>query len=182
MPQKKNPDPFELARGKAGTLIGYLTGLLATLKGLPSAYDKDLQEDKLPVFAAFDTVSILLPVIANALRGLTIHPERTQGAVDASMMATDLADYMVARGIPFREAHALAGQAVRTAAKQGVTLETLPVTEYQVIHPNIDESVYAVFDPRQSIARRNAIGGTAPEAVSHQLEHAKRVAFWDPPR
>jgi argininosuccinate lyase len=175
MPQKKNPDPFEIARGKAGTLIGYLTGLLATLKGLPSTYDKDLQEDKLPVFAAYDTVSTLLPVVANALRGLTIHPERMLGAIDASMMATDLADYLVGRGIPFREAHALAGQAVRSSAKQGVTLENLFISDYKTIHPNIDESVYAVFDPIQCIARRNAIGGTAPDAVSRQLAHAKMV-------
>ncbi len=175
MPQKKNPDPFELARGKAGTLIGYLTGLLATLKGLPSTYDKDLQEDKLPVFAAFDTLTILLPVIANALRGLTVHTERTQGAVDASMMATDLADYLVARGIPFRDAHALTGLAVRNALKQGVNLKTLSISEYQAIHPTIDESVYTVFNPRVSIARRNAVGGTAPAAVIRQLEHVKKI-------
>jgi argininosuccinate lyase len=181
MPQKKNPDPFEIARGKAGTLIGYLTGLLATLKGLPSTYDKDLQEDKLPVFAAYDTLSTLLPVVANALRGLTIHPEPMLGAIDSSMMATDLADYLVARGIPFREAHALAGQAVRSSAKQGVTLENLSISDYKTIHPNIDESVYTVFDPLQSIARRNAIGGTAPESVSRQLAHAKKVVNWKSP-
>jgi len=175
MPQKKNPDIFELARGKAGALIGHLTGLLATLKGLPSAYDKDLQEDKVPVFAAFDTLINLLPVIANAVRGLTIHADRTQGAIDPAMMATDLADYMVAGGIPFREAHALTGQAVRTAEKLGVTLKTLPISEYQAIHPSIDKTVYQVFDPKQSIARRNAIGGTAPDAVLQQLDHAKEV-------
>jgi len=181
MPQKKNPDPFELARGKAGTLIGHLTGLLATLKGLPSAYDKDLQEDKVPVFAAFDTLVVLLPVIANALRGLIVHPEKTQEAVDPSMMATDLADYLVALGIPFREAHALTGQAVRTAEKQGVTLKTLPISVYQAIHPSIDASVYNVFDPRESIARRSAIGGTAPKAVIHQLAHAKEVILRESP-
>jgi argininosuccinate lyase len=177
MPQKKNPDLFELARGKAGTLIGHLVGLLATLKGLPSAYDKDLQEDKIPVFAAFDTLFTLLPVISNALRGLTIHVEKIQGAVDASMLATDLADYLVARGVPFREAHALTGQAVRAVEKQGLTLQTLPISEYKAISPVIDESVYQVFDPGQSIARRNAIGGTALDAVIHQLDQAKEMVL-----
>ncbi len=179
MPQKKNPDPFELARGKAGTLIGHLTGLLATLKGLPSAYDKDLQEDKVPVFSAFDTLTALLPVIANSLRGLRVDVEKIQGAVDDSMMATDLADYMVLRGVPFREAHELTGQAVRVAEDLGVTLKTLPITEYQAIHSAIDESVYRIFDPVQSIARRSAIGGTALPAVIRQLDQAKEVILWE---
>jgi len=155
MPQKKNPDPFELARGKAGTLLGYLTGLMATLKGLPSTYDKDLQEDKLPVFEAFDTLMALLPVISNALNGLTVHAEKMEAAIDSTMMATDLADYLVVLGIPFREAHALAAQTVRTAFKQDKSLDELTLSEYQSIHPDFDEGVYQVFDPRVSIARRN---------------------------
>jgi argininosuccinate lyase len=173
MPQKKNPDPFELARGKAGTLLGYLTGLLATLKGLPSAYDKDLQEDKVPVFTAFDTLMALLPVMANALSGVTIHAERMEAAIDSTMMATDLANYLVGLGIPFREAHALTGQAVKLALENGKSLEELAISEYQSIHLNFDESVYQVFDPRVSIARRKAIGGTAPEAVKEQIKQAK---------
>jgi argininosuccinate lyase len=173
MPQKKNPDPFELARGKAGTLLGYLTGLLATLKGLPSTYDKDLQEDKVPVFAALDTLLALLPVMANALRGITIHAERMEAAIDSTMMATDLADYLVGLGIPFREAHALTGQIVRIALEKGKSLDELTLSEYQAIHQKISESVYHVFDPRVSIARRKAIGGTAPEAVKEQIKLAK---------
>ena len=173
MPQKKNPDPFELARGKAGTLLGYLTGLLATLKGLPSTYDKDLQEDKIPVFAAFDTLIALLPVIANALRSVSIHPEKMAAAIDSTMMATDLADYLVGLGVPFREAHALTGQAVRLAIENGKSLDELSLSEYQTIHPDFDENVYQVFDPRMSIARRKAIGGTAPEAVTIQIQNAK---------
>ncbi len=175
MPQKKNPDPFELARGKAGTLLGYLTGLLATLKGLPSTYDKDLQEDKVPVFAAFDTLMALLPVTANALRGVTIHAEKMEAAINSTMMATDLADYLVGLGIPFREAHALTGQAVRLAFEHGKSLDALSIPEYQAIHPDFDENVYQVFDPRVSIARRKAIGGTAPEAIKEQIKQAKRV-------
>ncbi|HEB64874.1 MAG TPA: argininosuccinate lyase [Chloroflexi bacterium] len=173
MPQKKNPDPFELARGKAGRLLGYLTGLLTTLKGLPSTYDKDLQEDKEPVFAAFDTLMALLPVLAGAIRTLTAHPDRMESALDDFMLATDLADYLVGRGIPFREAHALTGQAVRRALEAGVPLGTLSLSTYRAIHPVFDESVYQVFDPRASVARRKAVGGTAPEAVEVQIQNAK---------
>ncbi len=173
MPQKKNPDPFELARGKSGRLVGYLTGLLTTIKGLPSAYDKDLQEDKEPVFAAYDTLTALLPVLAGAIRTLTVNAERMESALDDFMLATDLADYLVGRGIPFREAHALVGQAVRRALETGIPLGALPLEEYRAVHPIFDESVYAVFDPRQSVARRKAIGGTAPEAVKAQIRLAK---------
>lgn len=175
MPQKKNPDPFELARGKAGTLLGYLTGLMATLKGLPSTYDKDLQEDKIPVFAAFDTLIALLPVIADALLGMNIYGPKMEAAIDSTMMATDLADYLVELGIPFREAHALTGQAVRLALENGKSLDELNLPEYQAIHPDFDGNVYQVFDPRVSISRRKAIGGTAPEAIKEQIKLAKRV-------
>jgi argininosuccinate lyase len=118
MPQKKNPDVFELARGKAGGLIGALAGLLATLKGLPSAYDKDLQEDKPPVFHAFDTLAALLPVLAGAIATLTVKADRLQANLEAGMMATDLADYLVRKGLPFRQAHTLTGQAVQLALAQ----------------------------------------------------------------
>jgi len=175
MPQKKNPDPFELARGKAGTLLGYLTGLLTTLKGLPSTYDKDLQEDKVPVFAAFDTLIALLPVMANALRSITVHAEKMEAAIDATMMATDLADYLVELGIPFREAHALTGQSVILAMEKGKSLDELTISEFQAIHPSFDQSVYQIFDPQVSIARRKAIGGTAPEAVKEQIKLAKML-------
>ena len=109
MPQKKNADMLELARGKAGTLLGYLTGLMATLKGLPSAYDKDLQEDKAPVFAAFDTLDVMLPVIAGTITTMKVNRGRMLKAVDASLLATDLADYLVKRGVPFRQAHGIVG-------------------------------------------------------------------------
>ncbi len=175
MPQKKNPDVFELARGKAGTLIGRLAGLLATLKGLPSAYDKDLQEDKLPLFEAYDTLVALLPVLAGAVRTLSVHPERMRAAIDPAMLATDLADYLVAKGVPFRQAHALAGQAVQAAAAQGLALDALPLEAYQQINPVFAGDVYNVFDPRHSVSRRNALGGTAPQAVRAQLEQARKL-------
>jgi argininosuccinate lyase len=174
MPQKKNADPFELTRGKAGTLLGYLTGLMATLKGLPSTYDKDLQEDKIPVFAAFDTLIAMLPVIAGALRTLTVKPTRMEAAIDASMMATDLADYLVERGVPFREAHAISGEVVRAGITKEKPLDALTLEEYQEINAVFDEKVYEVYDVRASIAKRAAIGGTAPDAVMAQIEKAKK--------
>ena len=174
MPQKKNPDVFELARGKAGTLLGSLTGLMATLKGLPSTYDKDLQEDKVPVFQAYDTLMALLPVLAGALRTLSVHPEGMRAAIDPSMLATDLADYLVGKGLPFRQAHTLAGQAVQLAGKLKKSLDALSIEEFQSLDPSFDSTVYQVFDPQRSAARRNAIGGTAPEAVRLQLQNANK--------
>ena len=173
MPQKKNPDVFELTRGKAGTLLGYLTGLMTTLKGLPSTYDKDLQEDKVPVFNAYDTLTAILPVMSGALRTLSLHPERMRAAIDPGMMATDLADYLVQKGVPFRQAHAAAGQAVQLAGKLEKPLNTLSLQEFQTLNPLTASDVYLVFDPQQSTARRNAIGGTAAEAVQVQLQNAK---------
>ncbi|MGD0878411.1 MAG: argininosuccinate lyase [Anaerolineales bacterium] len=173
MPQKKNPDVFELARGKAGSLLGFLTGWMTTLKGLPSAYDKDLQEDKLPVFTAYDTLMAILPVLAGALQTLTLHPDRMRAAIDPGMMATDLADYLVRKGLPFRQAHALAGQAVQLAGKMGKPLDKLSLAEFQSLSVLIEPDVEEVFNPQQSVARRNASGGTAPEAVNIQLKNAK---------
>ena len=173
MPQKKNPDMFELARGKAGTLLGLLTGLLATLKGLPSSYDKDLQEDKLPVFTAHDTLLALLPVLAGAIQTLTPRRERLRAAIDAGMLATDLADYLVFKGQPFREAHAIAGRAVRLAADKNFPLDKLAMEDWRELSGLIDADVYSVFDPQKSVEKRNAIGGTAPTAVRQQIEQAK---------
>jgi argininosuccinate lyase len=173
MPQKKNPDVFELARGKAGTLVGYLTGLMTTLKGLPSTYDKDLQEDKVPVFNAFDTLTAVLPVLANALGSLAINPNRMQSSIDASMMATDLADYLVEKGIPFREAHEIAGKAVQYAIEQGKSLDALSQAEFQAISPKFSQEMQGVFDAANSVSRRSSLGGTAPKTVEEQIQSAK---------
>jgi argininosuccinate lyase len=173
MPQKKNPDVFELTRGKAGTLIGMLTGLLATLKGLPSTYDKDLQEDKHPVFTATDTLLAILPVIAGALRTIIPKPDRMRNAIDSFMMATDLADYLVDKGIPFRETHSIAGKAVRLAYEKNIGLEELPLKAYQELCPAFEADVYQVFDPMKSIEKRNAIGGTSPQSVKNQIKKIK---------
>jgi len=174
MPQKKNPDMFELARGKAGTLIGLLTGLLSTLKGLPSTYDKDLQEDKVPVFQATDTLLAILPVLAGALETMTINKKRMLAAIDASMLATDLADYLVRKGVPFREAHGMAGKAVRVAAEKGVSLDQLPLNDWQALGP-FDADVNQVFEPLKSVELRNAIGGTSPQSVIEQIQKAKEM-------
>lgn len=175
MPQKKNPDVFELTRGKSGTLIGMLTGLLATLKGLPSTYDKDLQEDKAPVFQATDTLLAILPVIAGALRTITVKPERMRAAIDSFMMATDLADYLVSKGIPFRETHAIAGKAVRAAGEKNIGLEELSLEAYQALSPAFEADVYQVFDPMKSVEKRNAIGGTSLQSVKNQIKQIKGV-------
>lgn len=174
MPQKKNPDMFELTRGKAGTMIGMLTGLLATLKGLPSTYDKDLQEDKAPVFQATDTLLAILPVIAGALRTITPKPERMRNAIDSFMMATDLADYLVHKGIPFRETHSIAGLAVRAAMEKNVRMEQLPLEAYQALCPAFEADVYQVFDPIKSVEKRNAIGGTSFQSVKNQITQCRK--------
>ena len=174
MPQKKNPDVFELTRGKAGTLLGLLTGLLATLKGLPSTYDKDLQEDKAPVFQATDTLLAILPVIAGALRTITVKAERLRSSIDSTMMATDLADYLVDKGVPFREAHAMAGKVVRAAGERQVSLEKMTLEAYQAIGP-FEADVYQVLDPLKSIQKRNAIGGTSLQSVKKQIQKIKGV-------
>jgi len=147
--------------------------LLATLKGLPSAYDKDLQEDKAPVFTATDTLLAILPVIAGALRTITIKPERMRAAIDSTMMATDLADYLVGKGIPFREAHAISGKAVRRAAEKNERLEDMSFEAYQTLCPAVEADVYQVFDPMASVEKRNAIGGTSPQSVKNQIKRIK---------
>ncbi len=174
MPQKKNPDLFELARGKSGALIGLLTGMLATLKGLPSTYDKDLQEDKVPVFQAFDTLMGILPVLAGALETMTVRPERMRAAIDASMLATDLADDLVRKGVPFREAHAIVGRAVRAAVEKGVSVDQLSLNEMQA-WGLFEADVERLFDPMESVKRRNAAGGTSSQSVEKQIEKAKET-------
>ncbi len=173
MPQKRNPDVFELARGKSGALLGYLVGLMTTLKGLPSAYDKDLQEDKVPVFNAWDTLSVLLPVLANAVKGLSIQGERMHSGLGADLMATDLADYLVEKGIPFRQAHTLVGKVVKLSGRLGKTLDEMDMDEYWSISPQFDSDVVQVFSASRSVNRRRAYGGTAPSAVEVQILSAQ---------
>jgi len=173
MPQKKNPDSLELLRGKAGRLIDHLVALLTTVKGLPSTYNKDLQEDKEPLFDAMDTLELALPVAAGVIATLKVHPQRMAEALDDGMLATDLADYLVRRGVPFRRSHHLVGQVVRRALKRGVPLRELPLEEFREVTKEFGEDVYQVFDFRRSVEARDSHGGTATQAVRQQLARAR---------
>jgi argininosuccinate lyase len=175
MPQKKNPDPLELTRAKSGVLMGRLMALLATLKALPSAYDKDLQEDKPPVFDAADILELLLPVLSGTIATLTVHADRMEAQIDWQMLATDLADHLVRKGVPFREAHHAVGSAVKAAEKQRLALPDLPLVDWEAIHPEFDSELFALFDVRRSLAQHAAFGGTAPDAVQQQLALAQKT-------
>jgi len=175
MPQKKNPDAMELARGKAGRVIGDLVTLLTVLKGLPTSYDKDLQEDKEPLFDAVDTLDALLPVVAGVIRTLRVNEDKMRAALDTSMLATDLADYLVRRGVSFREAHRQVGEAVKIAEARGVALADLALEEYKNIAPEFGADVKDVFDFARSIASREISGGTGPQAVREQIARAKEL-------
>ncbi len=180
MPQKKNPDTLELTRGKAGRLVGHLTGLLTTLKGLPSSYDKDLQEDKEPVFDAFDTLRLTLPIMAGLIRTLTLRPERMAAQLEPGLLATDLADYLVKRGVPFRQAHHLVGRVVQVAEQKGVNLTELAVAELQTVSGVFGEDVTAVFHIAASLSNRNVTGGTSVEALASQLAAARLAVAREP--
>lgn len=175
MPQKKNPDTLELTRGKSGRLIGNLTGLLVTLKGLPSTYDKDLQEDKEPLFDAFDTLELALPVMAGLMRSLRLQPERMTAQLEPGLLATDLADYLVNKGLPFRQAHEMVGQAVRLAEEKGVELAALPLADLKTVSDRFAADIASVFEVTAALARRTATGGTAPAALREQLAAARKV-------
>lgn len=175
MPQKKNPDAMELARGKSARLIGYLTSLLTLLKGLPSSYDKDLQEDKEPLFDTVDTLEMLLPVVAGVIHTMRVNTERMLAALDVSMLATDIADYLVRKGVPFREAHRMVGEAVKLAESRGATLADLTIENYRDIAPDFEEDVFEVLDFVRSVSSREIEGGTGPHVLADQLEKAKSL-------
>jgi argininosuccinate lyase len=175
MPQKRNADPMELARGKAGRVIGRLTGLLTTLKGLPSGYNKDLQEDKEAVFEVFDTFDLLLPVMTAVIDTLILHPAKMRAALSDDVLATDLAEYLVRKGMPFREAHHVVGRAVREAQEERVTLSQLPLEGLQAMSPLFGEDVREVFSFERSLASRDVAGATAPDAVQQQIAAAREV-------
>ena len=175
MPQKKNPDVAELARGKAGRLIGDLTGLLATLKGLPLAYNRDLQEDKEPVFDAIDQLEVLLPAVAGMMATLEFHPERlAELAPQGFALATDVAEWLVRQGVPFREAHEISGEAVRVCEEQDIELWDLTDEQFAAISTHLTPGVREVLTVAGSLASRSSQGGTAPEAVARQLTELKR--------
>ena len=176
MPQKKNPDSLELVRGKTGRVYGDLVSLLTTMKGLGLTYGKDLQEDKEPVFDAFDTIADCLDVFAAAWETMAVKDQRMAAAVDDGALATELADFLVERGgIPFREAHHVVGAVVRDAATSGRQLSELTLEDLQSHHAAFDDEALGRLDLRASLSRRNLAGGTGPQAVAQQLEAAKAV-------
>ena len=175
MPQKKNPDVAELARGKAGRLIGDLTGLLATLKGLPLAYNRDLQEDKEPVFDAIDQLEVLLPAVSGMMGTLVFHPERlAELAPQGFALATDVAEWLVRQGVPFREAHEISGDAVRVCEENDIELWDLTDEQFAQISEHLTPQVREVLTVEGSLNSRNSQGGTAPAAVAQQLKELKR--------
>jgi argininosuccinate lyase len=175
MPQKRNPDALELARGSAARVLGDLTTLLATLKGLPSSYNKDLQDDKRVLFDAVDTLLLVLPAVAGALAECEFKPQRMKGALSSAMMATDLADYLVRRGATFREAHGAVGRLVRQCEEHKLELHTLPLSAFTTAHALFAQDVFDALSPHQSVELREVDGGTGPSAVRAQLEAAQKA-------
>ena len=176
MPQKKNPDVSELVRGKTGRVVGHLMAMLMAVKGLPLAYNKDLQEDKEGLFDAIDTVKFSLAVYAQLIRGMKLREDVMRHAVEADYSnATDLADYLVRKGLPFRKAHAVAGQAVAQCIARGIYLADLPIADYQQLSPLFAEDIYDAISPETCVSCRNSYGGTSYEQAEMQLEAAKNL-------
>jgi argininosuccinate lyase len=171
MPQKKNPDVAELTRGKTGRLYGNLISLLTTLKGLPMTYNRDMQEDKEPVFDSVDTIKAALEVVAAMLGGIEVEREKCAEAVaDASLMATDLADYLVKKGVPFRKAHEIIGRSVALCAERKTGLRGLSLDDYRAFSPVFETDVFEMLDAAQSLAARTNPGAPSPENVRAQLK------------
>ncbi len=175
MPQKKNPDVPELARGKTGRVNGHLVGLLTLMKGQPLAYNKDTQEDKEPLFDTINTVSDTLTIFADMIRSITVNAQAMrEAALEGFSTATDLADWLVKKGLPFRDAHEVVARAVRHAEQRGVDLAQLPLAELRQFHTLIDDSVFSVLTLEGSSASRNHIGGTAPGQVAQAIVAARQ--------
>jgi len=173
MPQKRNPDSMELVRAKTGRLVGNLVRMLVVAKGIPSTYDKDLQEDKEPLFDTLDTLAVMLPIVAGVIETLQVNAEAMREALNDAMLATDLADYLVKRGLPFRQAHELVGQVVLLSEKRSVQLGELNLAEYQRISPQFGPDVYNALDFEASVEAHDVVGGTALKAVREQIEWAR---------
>ncbi len=173
MPQKRNPDALELARGSAARMLGDLTTLIATLKGLPSSYNKDLQDDKRVLFDAVDTLLLVLPAVAGALAECRFNADRMRTALSSTMMATDLADYLVHKGATFREAHAAVGRLVQIAEESDRELALLPLGEFRTSHPLFGTDVLDALAVDRSVAQRDVTGGTSAGAVREQIAAAK---------
>jgi argininosuccinate lyase len=178
MPQKKNPDVPELARGKTGRVVGHLMGLITLMKGQPLAYNKDNQEDKEPLFDTVDTLKDTLRIFVELVAGITVKPEAMErAALRGYATATDLADYLVKKGLPFRDAHEVVAHAVKAAIGRGVDLAELSLADLQAFHASMGDDVFAVLTLRGSLNARNVLGGTAPAQVRAQVaRHRARLA------
>ena len=184
MPQKKNPDVLELLRGRAGQLTGALVDLLTMTKGIPLTYNRDLQEDKRGLFGALDCLKGIFSVLPALLSQVGIDEERAaRGFADGLILATDVAEYLVLRGVPFRSAHEKVGHAVRWCIENGRALDKLTLAEWQALIPETEESLLPLLTPRKSMERRDTAGGTSPRQVRAQIEHAKeKLAFFEKER
>jgi argininosuccinate lyase len=177
MPQKRNPDVAELARGKSGRVIGHLMALLTLMKGQPLTYNKDIQEDKEPLFDTVDTLAGTLRIMAEMVGGIQVKKRAMEAAaLKGYATATDLADYLVKKGLAFRDAHEAVAHAVKQALAQGVQLDQLPLAALQAMHPAIEADVFEVLTLRGSLHARNVLGGTAPAQVLAQVaRHCARL-------
>jgi len=173
MPQKKNPDPLELVRGKTGRAIGHLTALLTTIKGLPTGYNKDLQEDKEGVFDAEDTLAGSLGVVRAVVSGLTLNRERMVSAASGLLLATDVADYLVGRGVPFRRAHEIVGALVRKLVSERRDFASLSLDEWRAVSDRFEPDIAARITPRVSVEAKRTPQSTAPDAVTRRLAEVR---------
>lgn len=173
--RKKNPDALELLRGKAGIILGKAVGFTATLKGLPRSYNKDLQEDKVPLFETVDTVKDCLAIITGVILTMKPKPDMLKKALCPEMLATDLADYLVRKGVPFRETHHISGACVRLSEEANISIDTLTLEQLQNIDSRFQPDVMDVWDYEVSVERKSSIGGTSKKSVQHQIDQC--IAF-----
>ena len=176
MPQKKNPDVSELVRGKTGRVVGHLMAMLSTVKGLPLAYNKDLQEDKEGIFDAIDTIKFSLAVYARIMRGMKVRQDVMRRAVAEDFSnATDLADYLVKKNLPFRQAHAVSGKAVHYCIENNKWLADMTMDEFKALSDLFEEDIYDAISPETCVKNRNSYGGTSYTQVDMQLKLAKEI-------
>ncbi|KAI7292684.1 putative argininosuccinate, partial [Hortaea werneckii] len=175
MPQKKNPDSLELLRGKSGRVFGQMAGLMMSVKGIPSTYNKDLQESVEPLLDHVKTVGDSLQIATGVLSTLEIQPENMLKSLTPDMLATDLADYLVRKGVPFRETHHISGQVVALAEKENKPMDQLSFQQLQSVDQRFEQNVMEVFDYQKSVEMRSAKGGTSRSAVMEQIEAVKKA-------
>lgn len=175
MPQKKNPDMAELIRGKTGRVYGNLFGLLTVMKSLPLAYNKDLQEDKEGMFDTAETITVAIDILAGMLKTMTVHKDHMALSTEKDFSnATELADYLAKKGLPFREAHEVVGKLVLECTKAGYYLQDVPLVRYQEVSDLIEEDIYVALQSKTAVKRRNSLGGTGFEQVIWQIQEAKK--------